>query len=31
LISQHGGLVECESKPGETIFSIFLPLENKHE
>lgn len=31
LISQHGGLVECESKPGETIFSIFLPLEKKHE
>ncbi len=31
LISQHGGLVECESKPGETIFSIFLPLEKTHE
>ncbi|MCX7112381.1 MAG: nitrogen regulation protein NR(II) [Proteobacteria bacterium] len=31
LISQHGGLVECESKPGETVFSIFLPLEKKHE
>ena len=26
LISQHGGLVECASKPGETVFSIFLPL-----
>jgi len=31
LISQHGGLVECDSKPGETIFSIFLPLEKEHE
>lgn len=26
LINQHHGLVECESKPGNTIFSIFLPL-----
>lgn len=26
LIGQHGGLVECDSKPGQTIFSIFLPL-----
>ncbi|MDD5034515.1 MAG: nitrogen regulation protein NR(II) [Methylococcaceae bacterium] len=26
LISQHGGLVECASKPGNTVFSIFLPL-----
>lgn len=31
LISQHGGLVECDSKPGETVFSIFLPLEKEHE
>jgi two-component system nitrogen regulation sensor histidine kinase GlnL len=31
LISQHGGLVECASKPGETVFSIFLPLEKEHE
>lgn len=26
LISQHGGLIECESKPGRTMFSIYLPL-----
>jgi two-component system nitrogen regulation sensor histidine kinase GlnL len=31
LISQHGGMVECSSKPGETVFSIFLPLEKDHE
>jgi two-component system nitrogen regulation sensor histidine kinase GlnL len=31
LVSQHGGLVECSSKPGETVFSIFLPLEKEHE
>lgn len=31
LISQHGGLVECASTPGYTVFSIFLPLEKEHE
>ncbi|VAX10443.1 Nitrogen regulation protein NtrB [hydrothermal vent metagenome] len=28
LISQHGGLIECNSKPGETVFTVLLPLEN---
>lgn len=28
LINQHDGLIECQSKPGETIFTIYLPLEN---
>lgn len=27
LISQHHGTIECESTPGSTKFSIFLPLE----
>jgi two-component system nitrogen regulation sensor histidine kinase GlnL len=27
LIRSHGGLIECQSRPGETVFSIFLPLE----
>jgi two-component system nitrogen regulation sensor histidine kinase GlnL len=27
LIHQHGGLVECTSKPGQTIFRVMLPLE----
>jgi two-component system nitrogen regulation sensor histidine kinase GlnL len=31
LISQHGGLVECASAPGNTVFSIYLPLEKLHE
>ena len=31
LISQHGGLVECASIPGNTLFSIYLPLEKEHE
>ncbi|USE37064.1 nitrogen regulation protein NR(II) [Endozoicomonas sp. SCSIO W0465] len=26
IISLHQGLVECESKPGETIFNVFLPI-----
>ncbi len=28
LIQQHGGLVQCSSRPGETVMSIVLPLEN---
>ena len=27
IISQHQGLIECESHPGHTVFSIFLPLD----
>ena len=26
LIHSHGGLIECASRPGQTIFSIFLPF-----
>lgn len=26
LINQHNGLIQCESEPGNTIFSIYLPL-----
>jgi two-component system nitrogen regulation sensor histidine kinase GlnL len=29
IIGQHGGVIECESQPGRTCFSIFLPLEEK--
>ena len=31
IVGQHGGLIECESKPGATTFSIFLPLEQPHD
>ncbi|MBI3773637.1 MAG: nitrogen regulation protein NR(II) [Gammaproteobacteria bacterium] len=31
LISQHGGLIECVSQPGKTVFTILLPLELRHE
>jgi len=30
IIHQHHGLIECESQPGHTVFSIFLPLEHDH-
>ena len=26
LIHSHGGMIECSSRPGQTIFSIFLPF-----
>lgn len=31
LINQHNGLIECNSAPGKTVFSIYLPLENGNE
>lgn len=30
LVNQHNGLIECASEPGNTVFSIYLPLENGH-
>lgn len=27
LINQHGGLIECASRPGKTKFTIYLPLD----
>ena len=27
IISQHGGIIECESRPRETTFTIYMPLE----
>lgn len=31
LINRHGGLIECESRPGKTRFLVYLPLELTHE
>ena len=31
LVNRHGGLIECASAPGNTVFSILLPLEETHE
>jgi len=26
IVNQHGGLIECVSRPGETVFTLLLPL-----
>jgi two-component system, NtrC family, nitrogen regulation sensor histidine kinase GlnL len=31
LINRHGGLIECSSVAGNTVFSILLPVVNTHE
>lgn len=31
IINQHHGLIECSSRPGQTVFSILIPLESTHE
>ena len=31
IVNQHGGLIECSSRPGETIFSITIPLEDDND
>ena len=30
IIAKHGGLIECDSRPGLTVFTIYLPLKNGH-
>lgn len=30
LVAQHGGIIECESLPGCTDFSMYLPLDDSH-
>jgi two-component system nitrogen regulation sensor histidine kinase GlnL len=30
LVSRHHGLIECSSQPGETTFTILLPLDEMH-
>ncbi|MEZ5541178.1 MAG: nitrogen regulation protein NR(II) [Pseudomonadota bacterium] len=30
LVSRHHGLIECSSQPGETTFTILLPLDDVH-
>lgn len=31
LINLHGGLIECESQPGRTVFTVLLPLSQDGE
>lgn len=30
IIDRHGGLLECASEPGNTRFTIYLPMESHH-
>jgi two-component system nitrogen regulation sensor histidine kinase GlnL len=27
IVQRHGGLITCDSEPGRTCFSIFLPMD----
>ena len=31
IINRHGGLIECNSSPGETSFTIYLPMEKAYD
>jgi two-component system nitrogen regulation sensor histidine kinase GlnL len=31
IINQHNGLIECDTRPGETRFQLLIPLELNHE
>jgi two-component system nitrogen regulation sensor histidine kinase GlnL len=31
IVAKHGGLIECASRPKQTVFTIYLPLENSHD
>ena len=28
IVNKHGGIIEAKSQPGQTVFTIYLPLEN---
>ena len=30
LVYEHGGIIECTSRPGDTTFSILLPMDTAH-
>lgn len=30
IIGDHGGIIECESEPGRTVFRILLPMQDGH-
>ena len=31
IVTRHGGLIECHSRPGRTVFVLYLPVENGHD
>lgn len=30
IVNRHGGLLECENEPGQTRFTVYLPMETDH-
>ena len=30
IMHQHNGMIECQSVPGKTVFSLYLPWETDH-
>ena len=30
IVNRHGGLLECQSEPGQTVFTVYLPMEAPH-
>jgi len=30
IVTRHGGLIECTSQPGQTVFTLFLPAVTHH-
>lgn len=31
IATRHGGIIEFDSRPGRTVFSLLLPMENAHD
>ncbi len=31
LVNQHKGLIECRSRPGKTVFTVYLPVEMQND
>lgn len=31
LVNKHDGIIECQSRPGKTTFTILLPLDSNHD
>ena len=31
IATRHGGIIEFDSRPGRTVFSLLLPMENGHD
>lgn len=30
IVNQHGGLIQCASRPRQTVFTVYLPVEQGH-